>query len=182
MTHDRQEARSDKGFTLVEVLVGLVVFGLIMTTTTGILFNIQRSWLRQRDDLLCIDNTRWALEFMAGELRRSGGHVITPGVGDRIKFDLDTDGDSSADTTIWYWRGNSTSDTVDLGDSSYLYRGIGNGLGQAYAVRQELANFVINNPANADIFSESGGAITLQLTCGKGTRSYYARTAVRPRN
>jgi Tfp pilus assembly protein PilW len=172
--------RSRKAFTLVEILIGLATFGLIMTAVVGILYNIQWGWQRQRDDLICVDNTRWAMEFMGTELKQAG-NVTTP-ASDRVKFDLDTNGDNAPDTTVWYWRGNSASDGSGLGDSTYLYRGVGNGIGQAKAVRQQLANFVTDNPSGNNIFSQSGGVVTIELTTQKGTRSYTARTEVRPRN
>lgn len=176
-------ARSNKpkkAFTLVEVLIGLATFGLIMTAVVGILYNIQWGWQRQRDDLLCVDNARWAMELMGTELKQAG-NVTTP-ASDRVKFDLDTNGDGAPDTTVWYWRGNNTSDSNGLGDQTYIYRGIGNGIGQAVAVRQQLANFIINNPSGNNIFSQSSGVVTIEVTTQKGTRSYTARTEVRPRN
>ncbi|MDD4907948.1 MAG: type II secretion system protein [Candidatus Omnitrophica bacterium] len=172
--------KQKKAFTLVEVLIGLATFGLVMTAVVGILYNIQWGWQRQRDDMICVDNARWAMEFMGTELKQAG-NITTP-ASDRAKFDLDTDGDNAADTTVWYWRGNSSADGTGLGDSTYLYRGIGSGIGQAVAVRQQLANFVINNPSGNNIFDQSSGLVTIELTTSKGTRSYTARTMVRPRN
>ena len=169
-----------KAFTLVEVLIGLATFGLIMTAVVGILYNIQWGWQRQRDDLICVDNARWAVEFMGTELKQAG-NITTP-ASDRIKFDLDTNGDNAPDTTVWYWRGNTTSDGSGLGDSTYLYRGVGNGIGQAVAARQQLANFITDNLSGNNIFDQSSGLVTIELSTHKGTRSYTAKTKIRPRN
>ncbi len=172
--------RQKDAFTLVEVLIGLAVFGLVMTAIVGILYNIQWGWQRQRDDLECVNNARWAVERVTAELRQ-GGNVNTPS-GDRVKFDIDTDGDNDDDTTVWYWRGNTTSDGSGNGDQTFLYRGTGSGLGQARAVRQQVANLIIDNPSGANTFSDSSGVVTMEITTSKGTRSFTIKTKVRTRN
>jgi len=63
--------KKGKAFTLIEILVSLAVFGLVMAASGGALCKIYNDWCRQRNDMLYIENARWALEFMSRELRRT---------------------------------------------------------------------------------------------------------------
>ncbi len=176
------------GFTLIEILVSLAVFGLVMASAAGGLYYLYKDWQKQRDYLQCIENARWAMEFMGNEIRR-GGNVV---VGSeswgaesvvRLQFELPPGG---APNMVRYFRGNGAG----FGPTSTLYRKSGAGLGPP-ADRQELANFAVDNPSGNNIFIDaSGGLYTIELTArprptdpeGPGNRNYTLRTQVRPRN
>lgn len=182
--HDRGDRRS---FTLLEVLVAIAVFGLVVTAAAGTFAAIQQAWRRQRNTIDLVQNARWAMERIANELRRGGAPIATPGGGNRLRFQL------SPTNRVWYWRGNTDSDTTGLGDETFLYRGVGNNLASdAYPMRQQLANFIVPNPppGSDPIFVNAGGLITITLTvrpnpaqpAGPNNRDYTLRTQVRGRN
>lgn len=177
-----------KGFTLLEVLVAIAVFALIITAAAGTFASMQAAWRRQRNTIDLVQNARWALERIANELR-NGANISTPG-GDRVRFELSPGGSA---TRIWYWRGNTASDTTGRGNRNFLYRGPGTNINAAYNNRQQLANFIVGNPppASDPIFANAGGLITITLTVrpnpalpptAPGNRDYTLRTRVRVRN
>jgi prepilin-type N-terminal cleavage/methylation domain-containing protein len=169
--------RRKSGFTLVEVMAGLLVFSLIVSSSAGIFIAIQQSWIKQRDSVDLIQNNRWAMEFIIHELMQGGGAQVTGG-GTRINFDPYP----GFMQPVWYWRGNSASDLTGLGDSTFLYRGVGGTILQAYLQRQQLANFVADNPSGNDIFAVNSGLVTIELTVNKAGRNYTLRSRVRTRN
>ncbi len=197
-----------RAFTLVEILISLAVFGLVMAAAGGALYGVYNDWRRQRNYMECIENARWAMEFMGNEIRYTIPSPPPPpprfppwarldiqASGQRVSFGIDTDADNSPDTLVWYWQGNTASDTTGFGDRTYLYRGIGNTINVAYNARQQLANFIVNNPSGNDIFSFIGpppdrSYLIIELTLrpnpsaaeGPGNRNYTLRTQVRPRN
>ena len=67
--------RRVQGFSLVEILVSLTVFGLVMAAAGVAFISIYKNWQRQRDYLQCIENARWAMEFMTNEIRKGGGTI-----------------------------------------------------------------------------------------------------------
>lgn len=177
-----------KGFTLIEVIVAIGVFALVMISLTNVFFPIQRAWRTQKEGLDLVRNARWALEFMERELREAEAATINtnPGslpAGQLIRFRL---ADPPAQPW-WYWRGDSASDTIGFGDRSFLYRGQGNNLADAYDTRQQIANFLVAiNP----IFSNGSGLVTIELTvrpdpaepAGHNNPNYSLRKQIRPRN
>lgn len=185
--------KEKKNFTLIEVMIAVAVFAIIMTTAGGFFLTVHRSWQRQRSVLDLVQNTRWAMELFSNEVRASTV-TATPGLyrvniqagGTRIKFGLDTDGDGSGDTQVFYWQGNGAS----FGDTDKIYRGIGNNINAANSNRQEVANFIVTNPSGNDIFSESGGLITVELTvrpdpstvAGSANQDFTVVSRVRVRN
>jgi hypothetical protein len=92
----------------------------------GVAFiSIYKNWQRQRDYLQCIENARWAMEFVSNEARKGGivgaAAVLVDNV-PTLRFEIDTNGDYLADTRIWYWRGNAGS----YGRTDVIYRGLDN--------------------------------------------------------
>jgi len=164
---------SKRGFTLIEVMVAVTVFALVMTTISGILLLVQQGWQRQKTDLDLLQNARWAMDFMISEIRQGGNITILPP--DRLHIELDTDGNNIADTRVWYWRG----DAGNYGDSSVIFRGTGVNLDTANNNRQELANFIVDNPSGNNMFNSG---LFIELTTAKETRTYTLRSQVRPRN
>jgi len=169
-----------KGFTLIEVTVAIAVFVTVMSAVGGIIITIQQGWQTQKNGIEIIENLRWASELMSAEIRAGGNLAVSSA--DRVSFEIDTDGDSSLDTKVWYWRGNTSSDSTGLGKNSYLYRGLGNNINQAYSQRQQLADFITNNTSGNGNFVFNSGFLTIELTTLNQKASFNLRTAVRPLN
>ncbi len=197
------------GFTLIEVIISLAVFSLIIASASGIFVSIQQSWQKQKNSIELTNNLRWAMEFMTNEIRSTipspppvklpaSARLQIQAGGERVSFGIDTDGDFTPDTTVWYWRGNTASDATGLGDSTYIYRGTVAGLGAAinaaYNNRKQLANFIVTNPSGNDIFSYpvplDTSFVIIELTVrpnplqpqGRDNFNYAARTRVKIRN
>lgn len=182
---DRGDRRS---FTLLEVLVAIAIFGLVVAAAARTFASIQTAWRKQRNTIDLVQNARWALERIANELR-NGANISTPG-GDRVRFELSPGGPANR---VWYWRGNTASDTTVRGNRNFLYRGPGISITVAYSNRQQLADFIVDNPppGSDPIFANAGGLITITLTVrpnpalpptAPGNRDYTLRTRVRVRN
>ena len=140
-------------------------------------------WGKQRDYLDCIQNGRAAMAFMAEELRQAS-NVDDQHSNTALRFD------PPAGTRVWYWVGNRDDDSASRGDRTFLYRGTGNSVNNAYNTRRELANFVADNPGGEDQFDFSSNVATIILTfmpepdapAGPGNRAFTLRIKVRPRN
>lgn len=99
--------RDDKGFTLVEVLVAMVIFSLLMTVAMAITMASRRSvtQTKQIDD--ANEEARLALNRIARELRQakeidgvvlySVGAYAASGYGKEITFGVDFNGDGTID-------------------------------------------------------------------------------------
>lgn len=61
--------RTDRGFTLVEVLIAIVVAGVLGASLMGLVLGQQRFYGHSDDAILAQQNTRAALDLMAAELR-----------------------------------------------------------------------------------------------------------------
>lgn len=200
------------GFSLLEVLVAITVFVFVVAAAGGVFASIQQAWRRQRAAVNLIQNARWAMEFMTNQIRHTTVSVTPPAwapiqpfaAGSRVAFGLDTNGDGVAETRVWYWRGNTASDTTGFGDRTFIYRGTGNNIAAAYPGRQQLANFIVDNPdlvnngtglPPADglvdpTFILNNGLLTVELTLrprptvavGRENRNYTLITQARPKN
>ena len=170
---------SKKGFSLLEIMVAIVVFAFVVTSAGGVFIAVQRAWQRQKAILDLIQNARQATEAMTNEIINGGSVNVVSG--DRLRFQLIINGTLQ---TAWYWRGDGGT----YGSTSSIFRGIcaiGGGLGNANSNRQELANFVVNNPSTNTIFrshSSLPNLYIIELTVAQNNRSYTLRTQVRPRN
>ncbi len=192
------------GFTLLEILLAVTIFSLVAAGIGGVFISVRKSWLIQKGTVDVVQNGRWAMEFMCNEIRQAGSINTNPGglpQGQVIRL---RPYPGPPNDFVWYWRGDSASDGTPNGYSSYLYRGVGNNISQAYAVRYQLANIVVPNPdlvnnttgfASPDgiadpIFIESAGLLTIELTlrprptqaAGSGNMNYTISSGVRPRN
>jgi type II secretory pathway pseudopilin PulG len=161
-----------RSFTLIETLIAVAVLGVIGVSIGGIFFAIQRSWQKQKADLLLLVNARWGLEFMSREVRHGGGDNIgndetgliarygTTG----LYFSLDTDYDEAIDTIVIYWKGTKDAETEDAnvapGDRTIIYRGISSKVNvspatfaDAWASRKPLITDLSITLDPADVFS-----------------------------
>ena len=173
-----------KVFTLVEVLVGIAVFGLIMGAVASLVISSQEAWGKQSANTILIQEGRWALEMISSEIRSARVSTIkTSGFwpsslnGKRIEF-VDRSG-----TRIRYQR-----DRVGGTFTNELIRR--EKIGFFWGPKSKLSIFVVDNPGNGDIFTNASGLVTIFLTLrpfptrgeGRGNRNFSLRTMVRARN
>ncbi len=173
-----------KGFTLLEVLVAVTVFGLVAAAAGGTFASMQQAWRKQRNSIALMQNSRWAMEFITNELRQ-GGTVTISGGGQRLRFRPYPGPPTSF---VWFWRGNGGG----LGTATIIYRGTGPSIAAANFNRRELANFIVfPNPSGNNIFTDAGGGLySIELTLrpqptqpvGRENRNYVLSTQARPRN
>lgn len=189
-----------KGFTLLEVLVAIAVFALIVTAAAGTFATIQAAWRKQRNTIDLAQNARWAMEFMANEIRLSSVSAAPPWAqiqiilgGRGIRFGRDSDADND----------------VAIGDIQVQFRRPAGAITQiqrrqrtrtgppgppwsAWTAWEELANFIVfpNPSGNAIFINPALGLYTIELTVrprpaaavGRENRDYTLRTQVRVRN
>ena len=169
-------------FTLMEVLIAVTVFGLVIVASSSTFVLVFNAWQRQKTSLDLLKDLSWTTEFITNEAKlaaASGAHRIrTFHSGERLAFWVDTDGDNSYDTRIWYWRGNGGA----YGERDVLYRGEGALLSSANLGREEMTENLTDNPSGNNIFSLSSGLLTMEITLAKGSKSYTLRTKIRARN
>lgn len=155
-------------------MVAIAVFGFVSVTVGETIFSLQQSWRKQRDTLDLIQNTRWAMEFMANELRRAGSASILSGTQMNLIVDPNSDGAPPFQTIEYLWSGAALQRRQDSG------------------AWQELAGFIPNPAAEGySIFASAGGALyALELRArprssepqSADNRNYTLRTQARRRN
>ena len=93
-----------KSFTLVEMIIVSVIFGVIFIATTTLLITAQRSWNRQIVQIKMLEADAWGMQHLTMEVRGSRNATTSNGRnGNGMNFDIDTNGDNIMDTTVWYW-------------------------------------------------------------------------------
>ncbi len=164
------------GFTLIEIMVSLTVIALIFASLGGVLVSIQRSWQKQRDMIDILQDVRQAAGFMTNEIRSTNSNANV--VGGNMWFELNPGGPANR---VWYWRG----DDAALGTIDIIYRGIGAAIGNANTNRQEIVNFIVNNPSGNPIFQvhpADNNLYIIELSVQKNDQFYTLTTQVRARN
>lgn len=162
-----------KGFTLLEILVGLTVFGFVMAAASGVFLGIYRDWQKQRDDILYLENARWALEFMTKEIRRAGAATIDINNSQKqMTFNISRDF-STGNRKVQY---HAPSPSIRRREAD-------SGPGWGSSQWQTLAEKHIP-PGSWDVFILNGSLLNIEITSGSqdSGRSFYFRTKVRPRN
>lgn len=168
-----------KGFTLVEILVSLAVFGLVMAAAGGVLFGIYRNWDSQRQYMKCIDSGRWAMEFISRYIRH-GGDASTVGGGQDEKMRIDT---PIGDIVLRANHKPSSDRTLRFGIGT-------SGVGWGVAPDEILGEAnIIPNASGNEFFDVSGKLVTLEFSMGEILAKppfekvyFYCRTKVRMRN
>ena len=163
----KERNNNGKGFSLLESMVAVTVFGLVITAGGGILASLQQSWRRQESSSAVMGSLGWAEEFMSNEIRGGGNLTVSP-TGGSLGFELPPGGVANR---FWYWR-----------DGSVIYRGRGGDLAAAASASQELANLIINNPDGSNIFILNNGLLRIELSAGKNNHNYTLINQVRSRN
>lgn len=78
------------GFTLIEVVVAMAIFGLIFTGVSNLMFAGMQSWAYGENHIDVMQNLRYSLDIMTRELRQAD-QIDASSDGDYIKFTIDTD-------------------------------------------------------------------------------------------
>ena len=113
-----------KSFTMVEMIISVVIFGMILITTTTLLISAQRSWNRQIPKIKMLEGDAWDMQRLTMELRSGRQATFSKGrSGNGVNFDIDTNGDNIMDTTVWYW--SPLSGCPSGNGNNMLYRGTG---------------------------------------------------------
>lgn len=90
-----QRTRCATGFTLIEVLIGLTLLGLLLSALYSGFHGIARIWERQQDRLVAIERERLAMALLRRELKQAiplraakedGFVVVFDGMPDSVRF------------------------------------------------------------------------------------------------
>jgi prepilin-type N-terminal cleavage/methylation domain-containing protein len=141
---------SDKGFTIVELLISMAIVSVVLTGIYGLVVTSSKFYLSQNGIVAMQADARAAMDFMARELRSALNPVVstTSASNDTIAFDRVEDtgyssGGNSATTlndTRKTWQGNMFAPSSS---SAYLVRIIaGTGAGQFGTISQNTATLL----------------------------------------
>ena len=110
---------NNKGFTLAELLVGLFVSGIVMTTILSAYYTQNKSYAAQDQLAAMVQNLRAAMDIMIREARMAGydptgtanaGIVVANPTSLTITEDMDGDGSITGDESITYSLADSDAD------------------------------------------------------------------------
>jgi type IV pilus assembly protein PilW len=110
---------NNRGFTLAELLVGLFVSGIVMTTILSAYYTQNKSYAVQDQLAAMVQNLRAAMDIMIRETRMAGydptgstdaGIVVADQASLTITEDMDGDGSISSDESITYSLADSDGD------------------------------------------------------------------------
>ncbi|MFA5118639.1 MAG: prepilin-type N-terminal cleavage/methylation domain-containing protein [Candidatus Omnitrophota bacterium] len=142
-------AQKKEGFSLIEILIGLVVFGFAMTAASSIFYKVSRDWRKQTRYIECQENLRWALEYMSREIRMASvsdlddpGNGNNNGVGcayghfKKLDFLIDPDGDGVDPIRVQYERD----------EANYTITRRWKPSSGGWSAQQVLAGNIVDNP------------------------------------
>ena len=159
----RQSIYSQKGFTLPEVLVTILIFSVLAAAIQSVLMVGQSSWAANSTRLELIQELRKAMAVMEDELRQTGPTAITAGpvdadstVYDSITFYL-PDGISGGAID---WASNTTQYVLGGADSNELQR-----------IEGANTTVIARNISSLGFFRQNGSAdiISVSLQAQKNT-------------
>jgi type IV pilus assembly protein PilW len=110
---------NNKGFTLAELLVGLFVSGIVMTTILSAYYSQNKSYAAQDQLAAMVQNLRAAMDIMIRETRMAGydpsgtanaGIVVATATSLTITEDMDGDGSITGDESVTYSLADSDAD------------------------------------------------------------------------
>ena len=110
---------SNRGFTLAELLVGLFVSGIVMTTILSAYYSQNKSYAVQDQLAAMVQNLRAAMDIMIRETRMAGydptgtanaGIVVATATSLTITEDMNGDGSITGDESITYSLADSDAD------------------------------------------------------------------------
>lgn len=172
------------GFALIEILVGLAVFGLVMAAAGGAFYGIYKDWQRQKVYLQCIEDARWAIQLISNELRSIGSSFDSPEAYEAVG--------GGTSEKVYFWKGiENKKENNPHGDPNTLYRGEGNGFGVADGQAANPKNrVVLAKVAGLEVDCDKKGELcTITITTrprpeldeGPGNRNYTIQTQIRAR-
>ncbi|HRZ14300.1 MAG TPA: prepilin-type N-terminal cleavage/methylation domain-containing protein [Candidatus Omnitrophota bacterium] len=171
----RTRPHHKRSFTLTEVLISLVVFCLVMATSTAGFYIVFDKWKKQKDMLELLVNSRWAMMRLSKEFRRANAYDTSNGKLD-LRFDV-------GGRRFWYWKGKSVHAS---GDPNTFYRFEGttaDGWNDAKNGKVEMAQYFTDLPGNGDNpFSCSGNVCLITFRTDLVGQDLILRTSVRRRN
>ena len=110
---------NNRGFTLAELLVGLFVSGIVMTTILSAYYSQNKSYAVQDQVAAMVQNLRAAMDIMIRETRMAGydptgtanaGIVVANSASLTVTEDMDGDGSITGDESITYALADSDGD------------------------------------------------------------------------
>lgn len=119
MKKQRLARINNRGFTLAELLIGLFVSGIVMTTILSAYYSQNKSYAVQEQVAAMVQNLRAAMDIMIREIRMAGydptgtanaGIVTANTTSITITEDLDGDGSVAGDENITYALADSDGD------------------------------------------------------------------------
>jgi prepilin-type N-terminal cleavage/methylation domain-containing protein len=92
-----------KGFTLIEVLLSVVLLGIIACVMVGMLNFYQKSFLQNRNDTTAFEDVNMAMQMMVREMRQGKNPSLFPTTGPTtsIRFEM-----PSGDFITYYLNGS----------------------------------------------------------------------------
>jgi len=119
MKKQRRTRINNRGFTLAELLIGLFVSAIVMTTILSAYYSQNKSYAVQEQVAAMVQNLRAAMDIMIREIRMAGydptgtanaGIVTANTTSINITEDLDGDGSVAGDENITYALADSDGD------------------------------------------------------------------------
>lgn len=119
MKKQRLTRINNRGFTLAELLIGLFVSAIVMTTILSAYYSQNKSYAVQEQVAAMVQNLRAAMDIMIREIRMAGydptgtanAEIVTANTTSiTITEDLDGDGSVAADENITYVLADSDGD------------------------------------------------------------------------
>lgn len=119
MKKQRLTRINNRGFTLAELLIGLFVSAVVMTTILSAYYSQNKSYAVQEQVAAMVQNLRAAMDIMIREIRMAGydptgtanaGIVTANTTSINITEDLDGDGSVAGDENITYVLADSDGD------------------------------------------------------------------------
>lgn len=119
MKKQRLTRINNRGFTLAELLIGLFVSAIVMTTILSAYYSQNKSYAVQEQVAAMVQNLRAAMDIMIREIRMAGydptgtanaGIVTANTTSITITQDLDGDGSVAGDENITYALADSDGD------------------------------------------------------------------------
>lgn len=173
--------KSEKGFTLVEVMVTIVIMGVVMAGIYSAFYSQQRSYMVQEQVAEMQQNLRGAMYFMEKEIRMAGCNptgraaagIVTAGA-NTINFTMDFRGKDSDDPP--------DGDTSDPNEN-ITYALTANGIernGQLLAQNVDALDFVYldqDGNVTANLPQIRTVQITMVARTGKEDRGYSDTTS-----
>ena len=182
-----REFKNNRGLSLVELLIGIVILGIILTAIYNLFISANKSQVAQDLEVDMQQNARSAADFVVRELRNMSALSCLENTtttcatsGDKIMFTSTADSDtrifswSSTDNILRFSKAPSGSpDRQPLADNTTAFT---------------FAPFDQNNNSTTNLSSVTRIDITITARTArtdpntKGYRSYSIRTSVMKRN